>query len=435
MSTQNKIPFAVLAAAGGLSASLSLAGWAEGWHAWPLPAAASACVGVVLSTRARSGSMSALPTAQFDSGAPHLAGPHWENPVNGVRIPSRAVDYDFLFSAVVRWRPTGAESTWRERANANPGSQAVNAIVERARGAAAMEQPESHREAQNRLAAALGVALPDSTGRVEAWATNVSLNLPPEDLERVTKLADLRKEADLWARRRAFEREQRSYLGQEVFKDTGSAVMWMLAQTTEHSEQDVERAVRLIGPLALLAAAANDSPVSELYRHLVGPAEHAADGNAYDEGSFTRNAGISEAEGHIETLFDHVSNVIRDFAADSDSERSATFARRMAGVFELCEQPQTAQRLRAAFGLREPDHADSDTDSNTLPDTRHPFPATNSGPVLDDPHASGRPTAGQFAPNNGSGDSGTRKERDLPAPDADADGDSVDGWEPWEHED
>src|SRR5690606_13970414 len=64
---------------------------------------------------------------------------------------------------------------------------------------------------------------------------------------------------------RKYECDRREYLGKDVLKDTGSAVVWWLAK---HDDQ-VKQAVDEIGPLAQLSSAANDRDVPERYRHMV----------------------------------------------------------------------------------------------------------------------------------------------------------------------
>lgn len=52
-----------------------------------------------------------------------------------------------------------------------------------------------------------------------------------------------------------------------MHQSAGSAVVWWLAR----HENKIEKAVDMIGPLAQIAAAANDEEVPELFRHLLVP--------------------------------------------------------------------------------------------------------------------------------------------------------------------
>ncbi|GAB1327795.1 hypothetical protein [Streptomyces sennicomposti] len=102
---------------------------------------------------------------------------------------------------------------------------------------------------------------------MSALAADVTLILAPADRERLTKLADLRKDEQIWEYERQHERNMRRYLGDDVLKTTGSAVVWWLAR----HENEIEKAVDMIGPLARISAAANDEEVPELFRHLLVP--------------------------------------------------------------------------------------------------------------------------------------------------------------------
>ena len=363
MSTGNKILPALFAGAGGIIAAYF--GHAAHWLYWPVPLAVAAGADLIIAVWPGPRTPSSAEASADDSYMPRLVGPHREDAVRGVRLQSLTPDYDFLFSATVRWRPIDAAHAQVSAANANPGALAATAIIERARAVVMNEYPEFHPEAQNRLATALGHTLPDPTGRVEACAINVLLTVPPEDLDRVTQFTRLRKEAELWALRRKFEQERRSYFTDDVFKNTGSAVVWMLAQE-EHSTQDIHRTVGMIGPLARLSAAANETEVSELYRDLAfppGPVEpeqeepdpsfdpvvgDAGPGYVYGTEAPGQDWATEAAE---DSLAEHVASVIRDFVADNGSEHSTAFGKRMARAFEGVDLPDTAQRIRDTFGL------------------------------------------------------------------------------------
>jgi hypothetical protein len=363
MNTRGKLVLGLIATGVGLSAAFF--GYAADWHYWPLPLTAAA--GIDLITVLWPGRTAAM--SADDAYVPHSIGPDREDPVRGIRLYSLNPDCDFLFSAIVRWRPITSAEVRREPTNANPGALAVAAIIERAREVALRESPELHTEAQNRLATALGQSLPDSSQRVEAWATSISLTVPAEDLERVRQLAELRKEAELWARQREFERQRRSYFAEDVFKSTGSAVVWMLAQKG-HSEQDIHRTVEMIGPLARLSAAANETEVSDLYRDLVLPPGAAESESEEPTYVYPGTGMISESNGaeaygepqpsgpEIGSLAEHVAGVIQDFVEDAHTEQGTAFGKRMARVFDGLDLPETAQRIRADFGLRGPGPSD-----------------------------------------------------------------------------
>ncbi|WP_371790870.1 hypothetical protein [Streptomyces sp. NBC_01471] len=148
----------------------------------------------------------------------------------------------------------------------------------------------------------MGVPLPDRSGRVKALAAGVTLALAPADRERLRKLQDLRKDEEIWEYERQHERNKRNYLGDDVLKSAGSAVVWWLAR----HENEIEKAVDMIGPLAQVAAAANDEEVPELFRHLLVPPVGARSeatvggpqwgGAGQEEGMFDREeeVGVSD---------------------------------------------------------------------------------------------------------------------------------------------
>ena len=107
-----------------------------------------------------------------------------------------------------------------------------------------------------------------------AQAADVTLTLAPADRERLRRLNDLRKDEEIREYERHYERNKRRYLGDDVLKSTGSAVVWWLAR----HEDEIEKAVNMIGPLAQITAAANDEEVPELFRHLLVPPMGARSG-------------------------------------------------------------------------------------------------------------------------------------------------------------
>lgn len=111
---------------------------------------------------------------------------------------------------------------------------------------------------------------------MEAHTADVTLTLASADRDRLRKLNDLRKDEEIWEYERQYERNKRRYLGDDVLKSAGNAVVWWLAR----HEDEIEKAVDMIGPLAQIAAAANDEEVPELFRHLLVPPVGAPNGAA-----------------------------------------------------------------------------------------------------------------------------------------------------------
>ncbi|MFJ3813273.1 hypothetical protein [Streptomyces sp. NPDC090056] len=209
------------------------------------------------------------PADPYQSGEPEPPAAPAEQPYQETRVidaalPSATEGYDFLFSATVWWKPL-PDHTGRSD-DASP-ALAASSILSRAREVVRHEEPGRTSFAQYLLEGELGILLPDRNERVKALAIDVTLALAPADRERLRKLNDLRKDEEVWEYERRHERNKRRYLGDDVLKSAGSAVVWWLAR----HEDEIEKAVHMIGPLAQIAAAANDEEVPELFRHLLVP--------------------------------------------------------------------------------------------------------------------------------------------------------------------
>ncbi|QIQ02885.1 hypothetical protein [Streptomyces liangshanensis] len=205
----------------------------------------------------------------YEPGEPEPPRPPTEQPYQETRVidaalPSAADGYDFLFSATVWWKPVPEHANRSD--DASP-ALAVSSVVSRALEVVRREEPGRASFARYLLEGELGVLLPDRSGRVNALAADVALTLAPADRERLRKLNDLRKDEEIWEYEREHERNKRRYLGDDVLKSAGSAVVWWLAR----HENEIDKAVGMIGPLAQIAAAANDEEVPELFRHLLVP--------------------------------------------------------------------------------------------------------------------------------------------------------------------
>ncbi|WP_367126176.1 hypothetical protein [Streptomyces phytohabitans] len=207
----------------------------------------------------------------------------WERVVTDIPLPSGMDDYDFLFSATIRWCP----GTAPDRAPlVNAVGLATHSIVERAREVVATQAPYRSALAQHLLSAALGCMRPDATGRVEAMAENVELSLSETDRQRLNKLSTTRKNKELWEHERNYERNKRDYLGEDVLKDPGSAVVWWLSK----DETRVEDTVQLIGTLAQLSAAARNEEVPDEFQPYLNsfPSPEASAQNGFHD-AFSEN--------------------------------------------------------------------------------------------------------------------------------------------------
>lgn len=174
------------------------------------------------------------------------------------RLPIRSAhpDYKFLFSGKVFWysKPDAPGLP-----HADPGALAVDLILEQAKHLAAEIPPDEGELAQYRLNAALGAERSDPSGHVAAWAGDVRLELAESDADRLRRLAEASKQHELWQRTRDHERDKRAYLADDVLKNPGSALVWWLAR----EDGNVDEAVRQIGNLRRLTAAAHDTRVPE----------------------------------------------------------------------------------------------------------------------------------------------------------------------------
>ncbi|MGH8929708.1 MAG: hypothetical protein ACRDZO_03480 [Egibacteraceae bacterium] len=171
--------------------------------------------------------------------------------VADVALPSAIDGCDFRFSATVYWLPA-LGATVR---HANLGELAVGAIIARAQAITKEEHPSRAEVAQHRLAGELGAVDRDASDAVGAWAEQVQLMLPEADQARLRKLADLRKDEEVWEHERDHERSKRRYLREDVLQSTASAVVWWLAR----NDGNVERAPGVIKALEQISAAANNA--------------------------------------------------------------------------------------------------------------------------------------------------------------------------------
>ncbi|WP_419993401.1 hypothetical protein [Streptomyces boninensis] len=242
----------------------AIAGTFSGWPYWAWGCAAAVVIALpVLASLTRRRRSDPFPR-------PSLLEPDVQQPpverrevqLRKVRIPTGVPDYDFLLTALVRWCPV---ATADHAPVVNAGGLAVDAVLDRARLVTERREPWRCSLVQHELSGRLAVMEPDRTGRVQAMAVEVALSLPDADQERLDRLAAVRKDEQLWEHERKYEQNRRAYLGKDVLRDTGSAVVWWL----NRNDDKVDKTVEDIGLLAQLASAANNSFVAEPFQHLV----------------------------------------------------------------------------------------------------------------------------------------------------------------------
>ncbi|MFD8387026.1 hypothetical protein ACFV2X_52565 [Streptomyces sp. NPDC059679] len=182
--------------------------------------------------------------------------------VSQVALPSLWDDYNFVLSATVRWYLV---ETPENAPVLNPAGLAVEAVLNRARAITEKREPSQASLVQHELSGALSRMCPDPTGHLQAMAENINLTLLEQDQERLDRLAKVRKDKAVWEHQRKYEQSKRQYLGEDVLKDTGSAVVWWLTKNEEH----VEKTVADLALLAQLTSAANDTDIPERLQNLL----------------------------------------------------------------------------------------------------------------------------------------------------------------------
>ncbi|WP_344331784.1 hypothetical protein [Kitasatospora putterlickiae] len=334
---------AAAVAAGAVPVALGLA---MGWPApvWaPAGAAVVALVLLVSATRVRPAPgpspvpAAAPPPVPDPDPQPPVEPPYRRTSVTGVALPSAVPDYDFLFSATVWWREVAPRGGV---AHAAPGSLAIEAVLARARAVTEQEHPGRPELVRHRLDGVLGTPSPDTSGIVVAMAEGVGLGLSAADRERLDRLSEVRKAEEVWEHERRHERSRRAYLGEDVLKSPGSAVVWWLAR----NEEEVREAVDMIGPLARLAAAANDEAVDALYAY------PAAGAPFLDRvvPAMAAGGGAAEADERGPSVVGPLNSLMRDIRLQGADARTV-YAHRVARITEAAGRPEEAARIQESL--------------------------------------------------------------------------------------
>lgn len=258
-------------------------------------------------------------------------------PVTGVRLPSSRPDYDFVFSAMICWQPVITEAGHRVFA---ASAVAVDSIVQRARELAEKRDPVQLSLVQHEMRRVLGEMQPDTAGYVRAMAESAELTLPEEDRIRLGELAEVRKNGELWDHQRRQEQSKRQYLGDDVLKSPGSALVWWLAR----NENEIGGAVANIDPLQQLSDAANN------IGRVAGPFNGMTQGWPADGDPGTVSSGPVPPS--AADLFDYFMRAMR---ISADEER-AFFAHQVADLVEARDSA-LADEMRVRFDIGEPGDA------------------------------------------------------------------------------
>ncbi|MFE7381410.1 hypothetical protein ACFU9F_13680 [Streptomyces zhihengii] len=304
--------------------------------------------------------------------------PYQETRVIDSALPSATDGYDFLFSATVWWKPVPDDAG---RAIDTSPAIAASSVVSRAREVVRHEKPGRVSYARYLLDGELGVLLPDRNNRVKALATDVTLALAPSDHERLRKLNDLRKDEEIREYEREHERNKRRYLGDDVLKSAGSAVVWWL---TRH-EDEIEKAVHMIGPLAQIAAAANDEEVPELFRQLlvppVGPrSEVTVEGSPREEGGLRGEMFDREKEVGVP---DRLRLLLTAAGLKPDTDGYTVLVHRVMRFLQTEGLDEAADEIRLAFGLAPDEGVDDEaSDEGYAAASWPPHAPASEGPLF-----------------------------------------------------
>ncbi len=278
--------------------------------------------------------------------------PYCQELVTDMALPTSMRDYEFRFSATIHWHPVVGVT---KLPHANPGALAVNTVLSRAREAVVSEAPAETATTQLRLNELLGSPAADDSGCIETFATDIVLALSDEDSRRLRRLAELRKDEHVWETERDRERNMRTYLAEDVLTDTGSALVWWLAR----NPAEIDEAVRLIGPLSRLSAAAhNNTPLPDAAQpdqqnhggcSLVAWQGDSADspiGNGmFHDGAFHGNP-FGTAVWRDGDAADHLSGLMDRIGLDREAAERSVLANRVARMVDTAGNPEAADEIR-----------------------------------------------------------------------------------------
>ncbi|MCX5136455.1 hypothetical protein OOK06_30755 [Streptomyces sp. NBC_00340] len=324
----------------------TILGLTQEWPSWAWAALAVVVVGVpVAAFKIAALRRGSLPS-DFTNFVPTAPIERREHHVRGVALPSHWPDYDFLFSATVRWHPLEARNG---HCVLNPAGLAAEAVLDRARTLTEQREPSRASFVQHELSGVLSTLRPDSSGRLQVMAENITLTLRESDQERLDKLAEVRKDKAVWEHQRKYEQSKREYLGDDVLKDTGSAVVWWLAK----NDNQIDKTVADLGLLAQLTSAANDTDIPERLQDLLP----SSDGSS---------TPVMERE---PTTADHFDAFLAGMGFTDGDVRRGMLTKQIADIIRTQDRHETADELlrrydppaftsRADDQPEEPDTAD-----------------------------------------------------------------------------
>ncbi|WP_198659021.1 hypothetical protein [Nocardiopsis sp. FIRDI 009] len=278
--------------------------------------------------------------------------------VRTVALPSAAEDHRFDFSAVVHWRWDGHVDL-RLR---HPAGSAVHAVVTRAAELAREVDPVDHGLAECELGALLAVERAVTGAGIVVWAEDVRLRLPDEDVERLCRMAALRKDRALREAIRAAEEDLTAL-------STPSRAPSADLRGTDETDHviDYEELTPFDGPDLLPESGPGSDVDGEGYESYWWPADDASAPHAVEE-----DVQVAIIRGLIDS-------------AGGPDERAA-FAREQVRILERNGFTEVASRLRGLFPeAADPLRSAEDVEADGVPRNR-------GGPyreVDDDPPARG----------------------------------------------
>ena len=299
---------------------LAIMGLTQGWPTWVWATLAVLLVVVPTTTIRRAVRRRGSIPVAFEEQLTAPPVERTEHRLSHVALPSAWDDYCFVLSATVRWCLTESSGN---ASVLNPAGLAVDAVLNRARAITEERKPGESSLVRHELSGALSRMCAEPTGHLQAMAEDITLTLPQQDQERLDRLARVRKDEAVWEHQRKYEQSKRQYLGEDVLKDTGSAVVWWLAKNEEH----VERTVGDLPLLAQLTSAANDTDIPERLQALLsqeltesglpetvepGTAPTPPQRTAADHlSSFFNAIGFSEGDARLTFVARQISEIIK----------------------------------------------------------------------------------------------------------------------------
>ncbi|MFI7239556.1 hypothetical protein [Streptomyces cyaneofuscatus] len=346
-----------------LSAGLVLAALAVGvalgrplWLWFLLPALMAGALLIDMRVSRAEGARPTAPDEGESAPEPPPEVPYQETSIVVVPVQSAVEDCPFLFSASVWWRPGGR---FAASSHGNPAALAATSVLQRVQSMTLTEDPGRCTFLERSLEGLLGTPALDDSGLVETFATDIRLVLRRKDQEHLDELDGLRKAMGSWESRRQHERNLREYLGEDVLRSPGNAVVWWMAR---HDDQ-IERAVDMIAPLTVLSAAANDEEIPEEYQDLFRGRGKPVEGEPMSGFGHPEPGGRQAPPGHgpVRSAAGQEPPVTDSLAAWLDvegftdgSDETRVFLDRLARMSDAAGRPEAAENIRRH--LRRADH-------------------------------------------------------------------------------